>query len=75
MFFGWDFDHEDVDTEPTQRRLVLFFFFFLNAPATTEIYTLSLHDALPISELERGCFVARDMTSGEEREVMLSDLI
>src|SRR5437899_11682740 len=23
-------------------------FFFLNAPATTEIYTLSLHDALPI---------------------------
>src|SRR3989337_3449007 len=27
---------------------VLFFFFF-NDPATTEIYTLSLHDALPIS--------------------------
>src|SRR5438309_4997927 len=25
-----------------------FFFFFFNAPATTEIYTLSLHDALPI---------------------------
>src|SRR5687768_17675654 len=24
--------------------------FFFNAPATTEIYTLSLHDALPISE-------------------------
>src|SRR5688572_31927426 len=23
--------------------------FFLNTPATTEIYTLSLHDALPIS--------------------------
>src|SRR5690349_22720079 len=27
--------------------LVIFFFF--NDPATTEIYTLSLHDALPIS--------------------------
>ena len=27
-------------------RIVVFFFF--NAPATTEIYTLSLHDALPI---------------------------
>src|SRR3954465_5554849 len=27
---------------------VLFFFFFFNDPATTEIYTLSLHDALPI---------------------------
>src|SRR5690349_24516361 len=25
-------------------------FFFFNDPATTEIYTLSLHDALPISE-------------------------
>src|SRR5438876_8313962 len=24
------------------------FFFFFNDPATTEIYTLSLHDALPI---------------------------
>src|SRR5437016_12024345 len=26
----------------------LFCFFFFNDPATTEIYTLSLHDALPI---------------------------
>ena len=28
---------------------LFFFFFFFNATATTEIYTLSLHDALPIS--------------------------
>src|SRR5258707_12768793 len=28
---------------------VLHFFFFFNDTATTEIYTLSLHDALPIS--------------------------
>src|SRR5262249_58443766 len=27
------------------------FFFFFNAPAPTDIYTLSLHDALPISHL------------------------
>src|SRR5215216_7237169 len=27
---------------------MFFFFFFFNATATTEIYTLSLHDALPI---------------------------
>src|SRR2546423_8899245 len=27
-----------------------FFFFFFNDTATTEIYTLSLHDALPISD-------------------------
>src|SRR3712207_7478738 len=28
-------------------------FFFFNDTATTEIYTLSLHDALPISDPER----------------------
>src|SRR5690349_22755960 len=28
-------------------------FFFFNDPATTEIYTLSLHDALPISSFAR----------------------
>src|SRR3712207_7104017 len=28
---------------------VSYFFFFFNDTATTEIYTLSLHDALPIS--------------------------
>src|SRR2546430_17644471 len=31
------------------RPVFLFFFFFFNDTATTEIYTLSLHDALPIS--------------------------
>src|SRR2546426_331285 len=30
------------------RHLSFFFFFFFNDTATTEIYTLSLHDALPI---------------------------
>src|SRR2546429_1502240 len=32
------------------RRLICDFFFFFNDTATTEIYTLSLHDALPIFE-------------------------
>src|SRR2546429_7967948 len=32
-----------------RRSLLSFFFFFFNDTATTEIYTLSLHDALPIS--------------------------
>src|SRR2546422_11230182 len=31
----------------------IFFFFFFNDTATTEIYTLSLHDALPISIAQR----------------------
>src|SRR2546430_9097858 len=30
------------------RHSVIFLFFFFNDTATTEIYTLSLHDALPI---------------------------
>src|SRR5438034_7790110 len=32
-----------------RSRPMLFFFFFFTDTATTEIYTLSLHDALPIS--------------------------
>src|SRR2546430_9094136 len=35
-----------------------FFFFFFNDTATTEIYTLSLHDALPISLAHAGSDVA-----------------
>src|SRR3712207_6989476 len=30
-------------------------FFFFNDTATTEIYTLSLHDALPILKIQDGC--------------------
>src|SRR2546429_6012207 len=43
----------------------LFFtiFFFFNDTATTEIYTLSLHDALPISRQLRRKSVARFRTS------------
>src|SRR2546430_3608012 len=33
----------------TSRAHLFNFFFFFNDTATTEIYTLSLHDALPIS--------------------------
>src|SRR5947199_8177237 len=32
----------------TLTTILLLFFFFFNDTATTEIYTLSLHDALPI---------------------------
>src|SRR5256885_8653796 len=38
-------------------HLFLFFFFF-NDTATTEIYTLSLHDALPISSSPAGFITA-----------------
>src|SRR2546425_9433863 len=36
------------------EALYFFFFFFFNDTATTEIYTLSLHDALPICAGEPG---------------------
>src|SRR5437660_8319379 len=51
------------------RVLNFFFFFFFNDTATTEIYTLSLHDALPILKAPvfrkntlRGCFGFRQPT-------------
>src|SRR5712671_7970316 len=39
--------------------LFLVFFFFFNDTATTEIYTLSLHDALPISIPAISCWWPR----------------
>src|SRR5438067_11132496 len=40
---------------------IFYIFFFFNDTATTEIYTLSLHDALPISQLG----LLRNLTAGE----------
>src|SRR2546422_11658219 len=45
------------------------FFFFFNDTATTEIYTLSLHDALPISRK------VREMTIvGSKRMIVYDDV-
>src|SRR6185437_1847394 len=38
-----------IEAELQELRQMIVAFFFFNDPATTEIYTLSLHDALPIS--------------------------
>src|SRR5437762_7360053 len=43
--------HSIIITHPSLHSL---HFFFFNAPAPTEIYTLSLHDALPISDPQAG---------------------
>src|SRR2546429_2000932 len=40
-----------------------FFFFFFNDTATTEIYTLSLHDALPIYRTGNGLWAALARTT------------
>src|SRR5215475_16171380 len=44
--------------------LAAFFFFFFNDTATTEIYTLSLHDALPIFRGGSGGGCRRDRWPG-----------
>src|SRR2546430_5374902 len=43
----------------------IFIFFFFNDTATTEIYTLSLHDALPISGVSRVAVIERMLTVRE----------
>src|SRR5574337_697610 len=45
-----------------KKKKIKYFFFFFNDTATTEIYTLSLHDALPISG--RGTLAARGDRAG-----------
>src|SRR5476651_2881812 len=58
--------------------LLFFFFFFFNDTATTEIYTLSLHDALPISgggsgwRPPRGCASCRPGRSEEHTSELQS---
>src|SRR5260221_2232568 len=42
-----------------------FFFFFFNDTATTEIYTLSLHDALPIYNFDELTALGRERVAGK----------
>src|SRR2546430_8489398 len=44
---------------------MLTFFFFFNDTATTEIYTLSLHDALPILNANGGTLAAADANQSD----------
>src|SRR5262252_10881660 len=47
----------------TSCAQLLVFFFFFNDTATTEIYTLSLHDALPVSPSTFNCNQAPFMSA------------
>src|SRR5690554_7790112 len=49
----------------TTTGVPAYFFFFFNATATTEIYTLSLHDALPILEEGREALIERHRLNAE----------
>src|SRR2546430_16341780 len=48
-----------------RANYILSFFFFFNDTATTEIYTLSLHDALPISQSLEGAGIGADLDAAE----------
>src|SRR2546430_7853798 len=57
---------------------MLAFLFFFNDTATTEIYTLSLHDALPISEIVKllktgSAYYAPSASTAEMVEAILKD--
>src|ERR1041385_9268033 len=49
------------------RDIIVLLFFFFNDPATTEIYPLPLHDALPISAVARPCPAAPPRTRPRSR--------
>src|SRR2546427_13094386 len=50
------------------RAINDFFFFFFNDTATTEIYTLSLHDALPILPNTGGATLTRASVGKPDRK-------
>src|ERR1035438_8776831 len=52
-------DVRHLQSLPSFCVMFFFFFFFFNDPAPTEIYPLSLHDALPISQAARPIAVFR----------------
>src|SRR2546429_4914390 len=55
-----------------QRCSASFFFFFFNDTATTEIYTLSLHDALPICQDIRNSAVRMTVSGMPPRPTLSS---
>src|SRR3712207_9442221 len=52
------------------RLLSIISFFFFNDTATTEIYTLSLHDALPIYGGARQARAGRPVGSGQQADLL-----
>src|SRR6266704_3594881 len=56
--------YSDPSSGCNDERIPCLFFFCFNDPATPEIYTLSLHDALPISHRARAVPPRRGAGSG-----------
>src|SRR6266705_1980261 len=56
--------YDEVSALLNRYKCSVLFFFFFNDTPTTEIYTLSLHDALPISKLIRPSLSSPGPTRG-----------
>src|SRR5690606_42149013 len=71
------FLHSHSSLPPTALPSFPYLFFFFNATATTEIYTLSLHDALPISTpptkaLHLCCSMMSSIPTSDRRFLMVA---
>src|SRR5256885_7819532 len=55
--------------------MCLLFFFFLNDPATTEIYPLSLHDALPICDTLRVEYATTELDDAVSHFIVADDMV
>src|SRR5476651_2370131 len=63
-----------ASSSPCRAALCLFILsFFFNDTATTEIYTLSLHDALPISGRDEWVAQAQDTVNGSALRLRRSE--
>src|SRR5207253_8874236 len=75
-------EHAQTDSEHYVRhsscnhtcRAATLYFFFFNHPATPEIYTLSLHDALPIClrYLSRNAPSCKDSAAGSRQHRLVA---
>src|SRR5207245_9596639 len=64
----WCLDHLSLLTYvPIYQCFLILCLFFFNATPTTEIYTLSLHDALPICASKITCRRSDVMSKGKKR--------
>src|SRR6266480_1116538 len=69
MFLSPLFLYMSLLLSPTMSASCCVSFFFFNDTATTEIYTLSLHDALPIRFLRDGAIMVMGIVSTKTQTI------
>src|SRR5438445_11812992 len=66
----------EIALDRLQSARLIFRYFFFNDTATTEIYTLSLHDALPIHARQRGdaCALIKHAGTNADESVGMGEI-